>query len=67
MDTEHKTGIDFYTTTHTPIHMECKGCGSTNTVKHSIYNNRKGKYQRYKCKDCGRVFVDGKLGEKESG
>jgi len=37
--------------------MKCKACGSTNTIQHGLYNNRHGKYQRYKCKDCGRTFI----------
>ena len=49
--------ISFYTPTHTPTHMECVECHSTNTTQHGFYYNRNGKYQRYKCKTCGRVFV----------
>ncbi len=37
--------------------MKCDECGSTNTTQHGFYYNRNGKHQRYKCKDCGRVFI----------
>ena len=50
-------GINIYTTTHTHTHMECKECQSKNTIQHGYYYNRNGKYQRYKCKDCGRTFI----------
>jgi len=58
-------GITIYTTTHTHTHMECKACGSTNTVRHGLYNNRRGKYQRYKCKDCGRTFIEESISMSE--
>jgi transposase-like protein len=34
--------------------MMCKNCDSVNTVKIGKVNNK----QRYKCKDCGKTFLD---------
>ena len=37
--------------------MDCPHCGCINTVKwgHSIYNGKKN--QRYRCKRCGKYFL----------
>lgn len=33
-------------------------CGSTNIVKNGIYYTNANKYQKYKCKDCGKEYRD---------
>lgn len=38
--------------------MNCKYCGSENTIKKGGENRSSGYYKAYKCKDCGRrTFV----------
>ena len=41
------------------IKMKCKSCGKENTVKAGLQMQKRtgGKMQRWKCNDCGYVWV----------
>ena len=41
--------------------MDCKKCKSSNTVKNGTTTLRDGKYQMYRCNDCGHVFIGEQL------
>ena len=56
-------GISFYTPTYMHTYMQCKRCGSTDTTKAGIHYKTSGKYQRYRCKNCGHLFVGESVGE----
>jgi transposase-like protein len=36
----------------------CKECGSSHVVKSGIAVTRKGKKQRWQCRECGLVFCE---------
>lgn len=42
------------------IGLGCPSCGGSNAHKHSWYVTKAGRYQRYRCQDCGKVFHSGK-------
>lgn len=47
--------------------VRCTECGSSNYIKAGLgWRNREKNVQRYRCKDCGKVFVlkNGKVKEK---
>ncbi len=47
-----------------PAQATCYHCGSRNTVKNALHGNGK---QRYKCRSCGRLFIEPALREKRTG
>jgi len=39
------------------LKQKCPSCGSANTEKYGFtITSRKGKRQRYHCRNCGKVF-----------
>lgn len=52
-----------------PVHMgilngagrdSCPACGGKEVMKYGTVTARAGKYQKYKCKNCGHVYRDGR-------
>lgn len=39
-------------------HGSCPACGNDHFIKHGVYTNTTGRYQRYKCQSCGHAFKD---------
>ena len=37
---------------------DCPSCGDSHVIKDGIYTSRMGKYQQYKCQECGHRFKD---------
>lgn len=44
--------------------LPCPVCGSANTIKAG--KNYQTKRQKMLCKDCGHLFQDGKIGDRET-
>lgn len=40
--------------------ISCPSCGSTEVRKHGFVITRRGKSQRFLCRNCGRTFLDPK-------
>lgn len=47
--------------TGTDKYVSCKSCGSDNKQKYGIYYTSSGRYQKYKCNDCGHVYRDTRM------
>jgi predicted RNA-binding Zn-ribbon protein involved in translation (DUF1610 family) len=39
--------------------LKCPECGSTRIIKFGRHMTRRGRKQRYQCRDCGRSFLEG--------